>query len=301
MKCKTNHALEPNIAAFLNYCRVEKGLAVNTLEAYRRDLQSLASYSLDQRWDLQNLTSGQLRQFLDSRYKAQLSSRSIARLLASLRNFYLFLIKEGRTSADPTADVAAPRQWKRLPKFLSSAEIESLLEAPDASRPLGARDRAMIELLYATGLRVSELVGVRSADLNAELGVLRTLGKGAKHRLVPVGKSALKALEGYGTARRQLLRGRSSEYLFVTARGGPLTRQSFWHRLRFYGRKAGLRRALTPHVLRHSFATHLLERGADLRSVQLMLGHADIATTEIYTHVVRERLREVYDRHHPRA
>ena len=301
MKCKANHALEPNIAAFLNFCRIEKGLALNTLEAYRRDLQSLVSYSLDQRWDLRNLTSSQLRQFLDSRYKAQLSSRSIARLLASLRNFYLFLIKEGRTSADPTADVAAPRQWKRLPKFLTSAEIESLLEAPDASRPLGVRDRAMIELLYATGLRVSELVGVRSADLNAELGVLRTLGKGAKHRLVPVGRSALQALEGYGAARRHLLRGRSSEYLFVTARGGPLTRQSFWHRLRFYGRKAGLRRALTPHVLRHSFATHLLERGADLRSVQLMLGHADIATTEIYTHVVRERLREVYDRHHPRA
>jgi integrase/recombinase XerD len=159
----------------------------------------------------------------------------------------------------------------------------------------------MLELLYATGLRVSELVSVRSADLNAELGVLRTLGKGSKHRFVPVGRQALQALDRYGPARRQLLRGRSSEYLFITSRGGRLTRQSFWHRLRLYGRLAGITRTLSPHVLRHSFATHLLEGGADLRSVQLMLGHSDIATTEIYTHVARERLRDVYDRHHPRA
>ena len=223
------------------------------------------------------------------------------RSLVSIRNLYFFLVKEKIATTDATADLAAPRQWKRLPKFLSAEEVKSLLEAPDLSHPLGARDRAMLELLYATGLRVSELVGVRSADLNAELGVLRTLGKGNKHRLVPVGRSALAALESYAAARRQLLRGRSSEYLFVTARGGPLTRQSFWHRLRFWGRQAGLRRPLTPHVLRHSFATHLLERGADLRSVQMMLGHADIATTQIYTHVVRDRLRQVFDRHHPRA
>lgn len=274
---------------------------MNSLEAYRRDLAILDKYCTDQGWRLEQLTTDQLRQFLDSRYKARLSSRSIARQLVSIRSLFLFLLKERVVTADPTADVKAPRQWKRLPKFLNAEEVNSLLAAPDASDPLGVRDRAMIELLYATGLRVSELVRVRSADLDAELGVLRTLGKGAKHRLVPVGRSALEAIRLYSAARPQLLRRKSSEYLFVTARGGPLTRQSFWHRLRFYGRKAGLRRTLTPHVLRHSFATHLLERGADLRSVQLMLGHADISTTQIYTHVVRERLRQVFDQHHPRA
>lgn len=285
----------------MSFCRVEKGLAKNTLDAYRRDLAALETYCKDRGWDLVRLASEQLRQFLDSRYKGRLSSRTIARQLVTIRNFYLFLVKERIVATDPTADITPPRQWKRLPKFLTAEEVKSLLEAPDGGHPLGVRDRAMLELLYATGLRVSELVGVRSADLNAEMGVLRTLGKGNKHRLVPVGRAALAALGGYAAARRQLLRGRSSEYLFVTARGGPLTRQSFWHRLRFYGRKAGFRRPLTPHVLRHSFATHLLEGGADLRSVQMMLGHADIATTQIYTHVVRDRLRQVFDQHHPRA
>ncbi|MBI3697912.1 MAG: site-specific tyrosine recombinase XerD [Acidobacteria bacterium] len=293
--------MQPPIASFLSFCRVEKGLAKNTLGAYRRDLAALETYCKDRGWDLVRLASEQLRQFLDSRYKGRLSSRTIARQLVTIRNFYLFLVKERIVATDPTADITAPRQWKRLPKFLTAEEVKSLLEAPDGGHPLGVRDRAMLELLYATGLRVSELVGVRSADLNAEMGVLRTLGKGNKHRLVPVGRAALAALGGYAAARRQLLRGRSSEYLFVTARGGPLTRQSFWHRLRFYGRKAGFRRPLTPHVLRHSFATHLLEGGADLRSVQMMLGHADIATTQIYTHVVRDRLRQVFDQHHPRA
>ena len=285
----------------MSFCRVEKGLAKNTLDAYGRDLAALATYCADRGWDLARIGSEQLRQFLDSRYKVRLSSGTIARQLVTIRNFYLFLVKEKIVPADPTADITAPRQWKRLPKFLTAEEVKRLLEAPDGSHPMGVRDRAMLELLYATGLRVSELVAVRSADLNAELGVLRTLGKGNKHRLVPVGRAALAALEGYAPARRQLLRGWSSEYLFVTARGGPLTRQAFWHRLRFYGRKAGLRRPLTPHVLRHSFATHLLEGGADLRSVQMMLGHADIATTQIYTHVVRDRLRQVFDQHHPRA
>jgi integrase/recombinase XerD len=291
------------IATFLNYCRVEKGLALNTLDAYRRDLCGLQRFCDQRRWPVEKLSPEQLRQFLDSRYKARVSSRSIARQLVSIRRFFLFLVKDGVVSSDPTAEIDAPRQWKRLPKFLSTEEVEQLLAAAGAGagEPLGARDRAMLELLYATGLRVSELVKVRSADLNAELGVLRTLGKGGKHRLVPVGRAAIRAIEQYGAARRQLLRGKSSEYLFVTARGGALTRQSFWHRLRYYGRKAGIRRALTPHVLRHSFATHLLERGADLRSVQLMLGHSDISTTQIYTHVMRDRLRQVFDRHHPRA
>jgi integrase/recombinase XerD len=239
--------------------------------------------------------------FLDSRYKAGLSSRSIARELVSIRRFYLFLVQEGGIGADPTAEIAAPRQWKKLPRFLAQEEVDRLLGAPEPDRPLGLRDRAMLELLYATGLRVSELVRVRSADVNTDMGVLRTIGKGGKHRLIPVGRSALAALERWGPARQQLLRGRASEFLFVTNRGKPLTRQSFWHRVRYYGRKAGVQAELSPHVLRHSFATHLLERGADLRSVQVMLGHADISTTQIYTHVVRERLRQVFDQHHPRA
>ncbi len=291
---------DPQIASFLNYCRVEKGLAVNTLSAYRGDLTQLAGYGRPPGWKLDKLGPEQLRSFLNSRYQLRLSSRSIARQIVTFRNFYLFLAREGTVSNDPTADLSAPKQWKRLPKYLTAEEVRKLLEAPDGA-VLGVRDRAMIELLYATGLRVSELVKVRRADLNAEAGVVRTMGKGSKQRLVPVGRAALQALERYMPARARLLRGRASVYLFVTSRGQCLTRQAFWHRLRRYGRQAGMARPLTPHVLRHSFATHLLERGADLRSVQVMLGHADIATTQIYTHVVRERLRRVFDEHHPRA
>ncbi len=289
------------VASFLNYCRVEKGLAPNTLDAYWRDLASLAAWCSTRGWQLESLTSQQLRQFLDSRYKMRLASRSIARQLVTIRNFFLFLVREGKIASDPSVDIPSPRQWKRLPRFLTTGEVDRLLEAPDTNDPLGARDRAMIELLYATGLRVSELVRVRCNDLDPEMGVLRTLGKGSKHRLVPVGRSALQAVDRYGPARLRLLRGRPCEYLFVTNRGRRLTRQCFWQRLTRYGRSAGIRRPLTPHALRHSFATHLLERGADLRSVQLMLGHADISTTQIYTHVVRDRLRQVFDRHHPRA
>jgi len=291
----------PRVASFLAYCRVEKGLAVNTLEAYRRDLKGLASFGQAEGWTLEAADAERVREFVQSRYQAGLSGRSIARQLVSARNFYLFLVREGVVAADPTADVAAPRQWKRLPRFLNVEEVERLLGAPQAKRALGARDKAMLELLYATGLRVSELIRVRTADLNTELGVLRTTGKGGKQRLVPVGRTALAAIEQYSPARQKLLKRRASEFLFVTSRGGPLTRQNFWIRVRGYGRQAGLPGNLTPHQVRHSFATHLLERGADLRSVQVMLGHADISTTQIYTHVVRERLRTVFDRHHPRA
>jgi integrase/recombinase XerD len=264
-------------------------------------LAGLASYCRSKGWDPAALSPEQVRNFLDSRYKAGVSSRSIARQLVSIRGFCGFLVREGLAKADPTAEITAPKQWKKLPKFLNFDEVQRLLAAPDPKEPLGLRDRAMLELLYATGLRVSELVRVRTGDLNTELGVLRTVGKGGKHRLVPVGRPALAAVAEYLPARQRLLKRRASEFLFVTARGKPLTRQNFWHRLRFHGRHAGVRRALTPHVVRHSFATHLLERGADLRSVQVMLGHSDISTTQIYTHVVRERLRQVFDQHHPRA
>lgn len=294
--------MSPLIEEYLNFCRVEKGLAANSLAAYRRDIERLARFCSARGRAPQQGDSEDLRGFLDSLYKAKLSSRSIARYLTSARNFYLYLLRQKQIQADPTAQITSPRQWKQLPKFLTLEEVDRLLEAPDAETSLGSRDRAMLQLLYATGLRVSELVNIKLAHLNSELGVLRALGKGNKERLVPVGRAALAAVQSYlGDGRPRLLKGRASEYLFVTARGGRMVRQTYWHQLRKYGLKARITRALTPHVVRHSFATHLLERGADLRSLQLMLGHADISTTQIYTHVLRDRLRQVYDQHHPRS
>ncbi len=290
------------IAEYLSFCRVEKGLAANSLAAYRRDLERLDRFCTARGRMVQQADGEDLRSFLDSLYKAKLSSRSIARYLTSARNFYLYMLRQKQVEADPTAQIAAPRQWKQLPKFLALEEVDRLLAAPDREKPLGSRDHAMLQLLYATGLRVSELVNIKLAHLNAELGVLRAQGKGNKERLVPVGRDALEALESYlGDSRARLLKGKASEYLFVTARGSRMVRQTFWHQLRKYGLQARVPRTLTPHVLRHSFATHLLERGADLRSLQLMLGHADISTTQIYTHVLRDRLRQVYDQHHPRS
>jgi integrase/recombinase XerD len=290
------------IEEYLNFCRVEKGLAANSLAAYRRDLERLARFCAGQGRPIKDAAVEDLRLFLDSLYQAKLSSRSIARYLTSARNFYLYLLRQQRIQADPTAQIASPRQWKQLPKFLTLEEVDRLLDAPDVSKPLGSRDRAMLQLLYATGLRVSELVGIKSAHLNAELGVVRAHGKGNKQRLVPVGRTALAAVQSYlNGGRPRLLKGRVSQYLFVTARGGRMVRQTFWHQLRKYGLLAGITRPLTPHVVRHSFATHLLERGADLRSLQLLLGHSDISTTQIYTHVLQDRLRQVYDQHHPRS
>ena len=294
--------METLIEEYLDYCRIEKGLAANTLAAYQRDLRRFEGFCAERRVVLLEADSKDLNEFVDSLYRAGLSSRSIARYTASLRNFYVYLMRHGRTRVDPTAELAAPRQWKRLPRFLALDEVDRLLEEPDTSKPLGGRDRAMLQLLYATGLRVSELVSVKRNDLNMELGVVRTTGKGGKQRLVPVGRQALGAIRNYlQNDRSRILKGKNSEYLFVTARGSLLTRQAFWNLLRRYGRQAGIAGKLSPHVVRHSFATHLLERGADLRSLQIMLGHADISTTQIYTHVLRERLRKVYDEHHPRS
>ena len=286
-------------ASFLQFCRVEKGLAQNSLDAYRRDLQHFSKHpcAAERIPDLEGL-----RTYLDSLHSIGLSSRSIARRLATLRNFYRFLIAEGQLQHDPTEHLANPRQWQKIPKFLTREEIERLLQAPDASAPNGIRDRAMLQLLYATGLRVSELCTVKLSDLNLEMGVLRTMGKGSKQRLIPMGRSAVAAVQDYlQTSRPALLRGRTSEYLFISARGQRLTRQAFWKLLIAHGKKIGIFNRLTPHVIRHSFATHLLEGGADLRSVQTMLGHADISTTQIYTHVLRSRLRRVVEEHHPRA
>ena len=288
-----------HLTAYLNYCRMEKGLSNNSMEAYSADLARFAGFA-GNRGEIPD--TERVRLYLDSLYQAGLSSRSIARHLTTLRGFYTFLLREGVIDADPTRHLGAPKQWQTIPKFLNREEIDRLIDSPDVSRANGLRDRAMLELLYATGLRVSELCHLGVSDLDLGLGYLRTTGKGNKQRLVPVGKAAIQAIESYLTqGRPALLKRRASRYLFVTARGGCLTRQAFWKLLAAYGRKAGIFRGLTPHVLRHSFATHLLEGGADLRSVQVMLGHADISTTQIYTHVMRSRLRDTVQKHHPRA
>jgi integrase/recombinase XerD len=291
--------LTGQMTAFLNFCRLEKGLSANSLDSYSADLSRFNVF-------LGNLAgipgTEDLRRYLDHLYQSGLSGRSIARHLTTLRSFYGFLLREGLIDHDPAEHLRTPHQWQNIPKFLNLEEIEKIIQAPDKSRPTGLRDWAMMELLYATGLRVSELCHVGMGDLDPGYAVLRTMGKGNKQRLVPVGKKAMKAVADYlDTGRGKLLKGRACRYLFVTARGGALTRQGFWKLLAGYGRKAGIARGLTPHVLRHSFATHLLEGGADLRSVQVMLGHADISTTQIYTHVMRSRLRDTVDKHHPRA
>lgn len=289
------------IQSYLDYCRVEKGLAVNTLDAYSRDLKHFAATCQTQCF-ASFPGPEQLNTYIDLLYKDGLGSRSIARHLTTLRNFSGFLLREKRIDKDPTACLALPKRWQNLPKYLNHTEINHLLEAPDSTKPTGLRDRAMLQLLYASGLRVTELCELQLSDLNEEVGVVRVLGKGNKQRLVPVGRQAIAAIAAYrAEARGVILKGRGSKYLFVTARGTRMTRQGFWNLLAGYGRKAGITHRLTPHVVRHSFATHLLEGGADLRSVQTMLGHADISTTQIYTHVMRSHLRKTVDEHHPRA
>ncbi len=295
-------SIETSVREYLDYCRIEKGLSANSLQAYRHDLARLAEFLQARNRPIRQAESLDLRAFLDSLYEAGLSARSVARHLSSLRGLYFYFRQQNYLAADPTANLTSPLQWKKLPNYLSIQEVDRLLASSDPKSPTGSRNHAMLQLLYATGLRVSELVQVETVDLDAKMGVLRTTGKGEKTRLVPVGREALEAVEDYvRRSRSVILKNRPSEYLFVTARGGAMTRQAFWKLLKGQGLAAGIAKRLTPHVLRHSFATHLLERGADLRSLQMMLGHADISTTQIYTHVLRKRLREVYDKHHPRS
>jgi integrase/recombinase XerD len=240
--------------------------------------------------------------YLAHRYQMRAKASSTARFLSSLRRFYQYQLRQGRLRADPTVNVDAPKLGRRLPKSLTEADVEALLRAPDGSTPLGLRDRAMLEVLYASGLRVSELVSLQTAQLSDAMGVVRILGKGAKERLVPVGEEALDAVRQYQReSRPALLSGRVSEALFVTRRGGPMTREAFWRLVKRYARDAGIAGSISPHTLRHAFATHLLNHGADLRVVQLLLGHADISTTQIYTHVARERLKQLHAKHHPRG
>jgi integrase/recombinase XerD len=277
-------------------------LAANSIDSYRRDLTEFSAFLRHRGESPLTADRDCIRTFLKRLYDRNLGARSVARHLVSLRNLFRFLVREGRLPADPTADVEAPKFDQSLPWYLSPEEVDRLLAQPDASTPLGLRDQAMLELLYATGMRVSELVHVGAADIDRELGIVRCLGKGNKERLIPVGKSALRAVEAYLLNGRAALAGkRNPPWLFLNGRGGVLSRVGFWKVLKAYGRRAGLATGLTPHLLRHSFAVHLLERGADLRSIQLMLGHSDISTAQIYTHVLKERLKEVYQSHHPRA
>ncbi len=294
--------MEAQIRSFLNYLRVEKGLADNTLYAYQRDMMKFAEFAAKQKVSLGQVERAHVVDFLHSLYLKKLDGRSVARHLVTIRQFFRFCFAEGLLQEDPAANVQSPKFRQSLPEFLSLAEVDRLLAQPDASSTLGLRDKAMIELLYSTGLRVSELCGLKTQDIQMDLGCLRCIGKGNKERLVPVGKRALQVVQEYITkSRMQILGKRSSSFLFPSRTGSAINRFVFWKILGTYGRRAELRKALTPHMLRHSFATHLLDRGADLRSVQMMLGHADIATTQIYTHVVEERLKQVYKAHHPRA
>ncbi len=297
------NALEPALDLFLTHVRVEKGLADNSVEAYGRDLLRYVDF-LARRgvsaWS--EVTRSHLQAHLAWLVSRGISARSQARALSAVRALHRLLCSERLTLSDPADEITAPRTGRRLPQLLSREEIERLLQAPDPRTPAGARDRAMLELLYATGLRVSELVSLGLDDLDLESRMLLARGKGKKERIVPVGAPAAQAVASYlAAARERLLRGRRSRDLFVTPRGGRMTRHGFAKLLGRHARAAGIQRPISPHRLRHSFATHLLAGGADLRSVQAMLGHADLATTQIYTHVERSQLRRLYERHHPRA
>jgi len=301
--------LPVQIPAFLSFCRVEKGLAKNSLDAYRRDLERFGQWTTQHHVPLATAGREDLRQYIDLLYASGLKARSVARHITTIRNLYKYLLEQHVAETDPTEFLSSPKPGLALPKYLNHEQVDAVVEGKavaqeyiDPSKPTQVRDRAMLALIYASGLRVSELCTVQIADVELNLGQIRVLGKGNKQRVVPMGADAVEAIEAYLNGTRQhLLDGKASPYLFVTARGGRLTRQGFWKLLAERGKRAGIFRGLTPHVLRHSFATHLIEGGADLRSVQTMLGHADISTTQIYTHVARTRLRKTVDEHHPRA
>jgi integrase/recombinase XerD len=287
------------VQRFLDRLWLERGLSANTQASYRSDLLLFARWLRPRAVELCRAGEVEIREYLAER---RLNPRSQARLLSSLRQFFRHLHADRQRDDDPTARLDSPKQGLRLPKTLAEADVERLLQAPDTGQALGLRDRAMLELMYASGLRVSELVQLKLAAVDLRQGVVQVLGKGGKERLVPVGEIALEWLQRYvRVARPELLDGRVDDGLFISRRGEPMTRHNFWHRLKGHARAAGIRTGLSPHTLRHAFATHLLEHGADLRAVQSLLGHADLSTTQIYTHVTRARLRELHAQHHPRG
>jgi len=288
------------IDGYLAYLRDVRRMSPNTVESYARDLAALAAFAEKRKLDPAALDRRELDAFVRSLMASGLSPRSTARAVACIRGFYKFLAVEQRRESSPADDLRAPRAWAALPKFLDLEEVDRLLAQPDVSRPRGLRDKALISVLYATGLRVSELISLKLPNLHLQEGYLTCIGKGDKERIVPIGQEATDWVQKYLAEARPKLVPKSSPWLFVNARGGPLSRVGFWKLLKEYGLKAGITRNISPHVLRHSFATHLLDRGADLRAIQMMLGHADLSTTQIYTHVLEARLRSVYDRFHPR-
>ena len=292
------------VDAYLTHLTVERRLAANSVESYTRDLALLAKFAAGRGVRVDALTRADLEGFVRDLMAEGRSARSVARAVACYRGFYRFLVIEGRAKASPAGDLRPPRAWTPLPRYLSVEDIDRLLAQPDLATPRGLRDRALLELLYATGMRVSELIGLRPGDVNLDASYLTCTGKGDKQRIVPIGDEAAAWVRRYlRDGRAALLRRRTSPRLFVNARGGGhgLTRVGFWKILKSYARQAGLKSSISPHMLRHSFATHLLERGADLRAIQIMLGHADLSTTQIYTHVLESRMRAIYDRFHPRA
>ncbi len=292
----------PLIERFIDALWMEAGLSENTLTAYRSDLGAYARWLARRNARLDSAGRGDLLAYLAECVGRGARPRSTARLLSSLRRFYRYLVREGAIQTDPSAEIDAPKLGRSLPKSLTEAQVEKLLQIPDTKKTLGLRDRAMLETLYATGLRVSELTGLTLSQLNLNAGVVRVVGKGNKERLVPLGEEALVWLTTYiSQARGALLGAHLSDALFPTARGAPMTRQAFWHAIKRYARQADIGPALSPHTLRHAFATHLLNHGADLRVVQMLLGHADLSTTQIYTQVARERLKSLHARHHPRG
>lgn len=287
---------------YLDYLISEKGLSQNTIKSYQYDIGKIEQDLIKQKKGLRDLSKDDLLGMMRMMKERGYSSRSIARWLVAVRNFFKYLVLEQWIELDPTQNIEAPKTWKRLPNVLSFDEVEKLLETPNGETPLGLRDRAMIEVLYATGLRVSELVSIETKDLKSDAGFLTCFGKGSKERIIPISGIAEKMVKTYlRNSRNILLKGKTSRYLFLNARGEKMSRQGFWKILKRYALQSGITKTITPHMIRHSFATHLLEHGADLRSVQMMLGHADISTTQIYTHINRERLKKIYDKYHPRV
>ena len=293
-----------SLDAYLTHLTVERRLARNSIEGYARDLSGLADFAARQGRSVDGLTRVDLEGLVRDQMAEGRSPRSVARAVACYRGFYRFLVIDGRLTVNPADDLRPPRAWKVLPRYLAVEDVDRLIEQPVVTTPRGLRDRALIELLYATGMRVSELLSLRPADVNLEASYLTCSGKGSKQRIVPIGDEAAAWVKKYVRESRPALLGkRTSLRLFVNAKGGGpgLTRVGFWKILKGYARQAGLTKTLSPHMLRHSFATHLLERGADLRAIQMMLGHADLSTTQIYTHVLEQRMRSIYDQFHPRA
>jgi len=292
---------EDALRLFLEYLTVEKGLARNTILSYARDVRKFLGFLKAGKLVWNRVSEETIVRFIHRESRAGLSARSLARLISAHRSFFKFLVLSGFVKKDPSSQLTTPSTWLSLPKFLTVKEVEELLRAPDDKKPRGVRDRAMLEVLYGSGLRVSELASLKLAEVNLGDGFLICRGKGGKERIVPLGRSACGAVAKYLAEVRPLVVSGERDELFLSRRGKPFTRQGLWKLIRQHAREAGLAAKISPHVLRHSFATHLLERGADLRSVQLMLGHSQITTTQIYTHVSRERIRRVYDQFHPRA